>query len=136
MSSIMTMSGYSTVEEIAQHLGVSVKTVRRLYTSGQIPISRIGRRIRIKFEDVEAAFHRTLRHLNPTPRRHPSAVDAAGRAIAYAPAEVHQRTRLALAALDVLNGEEFDDPDQDRTLALLEANLIRNREGGDLASTG
>jgi len=43
-----------SMSEVAEHLGVSTRTVMRLIKSGAIAASRIGRQIRIAPQDLEA----------------------------------------------------------------------------------
>ena len=50
---------YLSLEEAAEAMSVSVKTIRRWIAAGTLPAYRCGRRaIRIKLEDLEAAPHR------------------------------------------------------------------------------
>lgn len=50
---------YLSLEEAAEAMSVSVKTIRRWIASGTLPAYRCGRRaIRIKLDDLEAAPHR------------------------------------------------------------------------------
>ena len=44
-----------TYAEIAQHLGVSIRTVKRMKDRGEIPYYQIGRQIRFKLSEVEEA---------------------------------------------------------------------------------
>ena len=47
---------YLSLEEAAEAMSVSVKTIRRWIAAGTIPAYRCGKRaIRIKLEDLEAA---------------------------------------------------------------------------------
>ena len=41
-----------TIEQVAEHLSVSVKSVRRLVGQRELPCVRIGRRIRFQVGDV------------------------------------------------------------------------------------
>jgi excisionase family DNA binding protein len=43
-----------TIEETAELLSVSVRTVRRLIESGALPVHRIGRAVRISDADIAA----------------------------------------------------------------------------------
>ena len=45
-----------TVEELAEQLGISVPTVRRMVKSNQLPHVRIGRQIRFVPEDILASL--------------------------------------------------------------------------------
>jgi excisionase family DNA binding protein len=47
-----------TVEDLAEQLGVSVPTVRRMVARGQVPHVRVGRQIRFRAEDVVASLRR------------------------------------------------------------------------------
>jgi excisionase family DNA binding protein len=47
-----------SIPEIADYLRVSVITVRRKITSGELPATRIGKQIRIRWADVEALIRR------------------------------------------------------------------------------
>ena len=50
---------YLSLEEAAEAMSVSVKTIRRWIAAGTLPAYRCGRRvIRIKLEDLDLAFHR------------------------------------------------------------------------------
>ena len=46
--------GLLTVNEVAQRLRLHEMTVRRQIRSGQLPAVRVGRRIRVREEDLEA----------------------------------------------------------------------------------
>lgn len=47
-----TPSKLLTVSETAEHLGVSVKTVRRRIEAGELPVIRDGRLVRVHPEDL------------------------------------------------------------------------------------
>ncbi len=49
-------TGIVTIDEIAAHLGVSVKTVRRMVKAGKIPVMRAGAKLRFLPEDVVASI--------------------------------------------------------------------------------
>ena len=49
-----------SAEEVADLLSLSVRTVRRMIASGEIPIVRIGRSVRIRRVDIEALIGRNL----------------------------------------------------------------------------
>ena len=56
MAERRTVPVYLSLEEAAEAMSVSVKTIRRWIASGTIPAYRCGKRaIRIKLEDLEAA---------------------------------------------------------------------------------
>lgn len=50
--------GAVDIEQIAQHLGVSVQTVRRLVRDGKIPYLRMGKALRFVPTDVIASLER------------------------------------------------------------------------------
>jgi excisionase family DNA binding protein len=52
-------TGTTTIEEIAQHLNVSVSTVRRMVKDGQIPYLRAGRQLRFIPADVVASLQKS-----------------------------------------------------------------------------
>jgi excisionase family DNA binding protein len=52
------MAPFLTIADAAERLGVSSKTVRRLISAGRIPAFRVGRLVRIKPADLDAAFER------------------------------------------------------------------------------
>lgn len=47
------------LEAAAEALGLSVRTVRRLVASGQLPASRVGRRVLIETSALDALLART-----------------------------------------------------------------------------
>ena len=49
-----------SAEAVGELLSVSVRTVRRMIASGEIPIVRIGRVVRIRRVDIEALIGRNL----------------------------------------------------------------------------
>jgi excisionase family DNA binding protein len=54
-----TLPVYLSLEQAAEVMSLSVKTIRRRIADGTIPAYQCGRRpIRIRLEDLEAALHR------------------------------------------------------------------------------
>jgi excisionase family DNA binding protein len=54
-----TLPVYLSIEEAAEVMSLSTKTIRRRISDGSIPAYRCGRRnIRIRLEDLEAAFRK------------------------------------------------------------------------------
>ena len=51
---------YLSIEEVAEALGLSTRTVRRLIATGDLPVYRLarGRKIKVKAEDIERAVVR------------------------------------------------------------------------------
>ncbi len=59
MAERRTIPVYLSLEEAAEAMSVSVKTIRRWIAAGTLPAYRCGKRaIRIKLEDLEAALLR------------------------------------------------------------------------------
>jgi excisionase family DNA binding protein len=42
-----------TVEQVAEELSVSIRTVRRLIKDGSVPVHRIGRSVRVSEDDLK-----------------------------------------------------------------------------------
>jgi excisionase family DNA binding protein len=51
-----------TVEQVAERLSVSTRTVRRLIDSGELPAHRMGRMVRVSVDDLER-YIRGLRNV-------------------------------------------------------------------------
>jgi excisionase family DNA binding protein len=51
-------SPYLTVGEVAAYLRLSLRQVRRLIASGDIPVTRLGRPVRVHKRDLEAFLSR------------------------------------------------------------------------------
>jgi excisionase family DNA binding protein len=49
---------YVSLAEVADYLGVSIKTVRRRVAEGQIPAYRVGRLLKVDVADVEQLLRR------------------------------------------------------------------------------
>jgi excisionase family DNA binding protein len=47
-------SSMHTVTSVAERLGVSEKTVRRLIARGELPVHRIGHSLRVSEDDLQA----------------------------------------------------------------------------------
>ena len=125
--STMAMRDYGSPGEIAQRLGVSLKTVRRLYQSGKLLAHKIDRRVMIAYEDAEALVRRSVRTIQPIGVTS-STLGHDGRALAFSDAESRTRARLALAALDD-EGDESNETDEADHFAALHAGLQFNRAG-------
>ncbi len=131
MSSVALTSRYGSVGEIASHLGISTKSVRRMYGSGRLKVHRINRRILISFEEVETLLRRSVRQVTQPPGLVPSALTPEGRAYPYSTAEIGSRVRNAVATLDFLASDDFEedqtDADQAASLNLILHNIRANR---------
>ena len=53
-----TLPTYLSLNEAAEVMSLSVKTIRRRISDGTIPAYRCGRTIRVRLEDLQAAFRR------------------------------------------------------------------------------
>ena len=69
VESVQSMSGPSnskihgallSVADVAEALAVSERTVRRMIASGEVPIVRLGRSVRIRQIDLDALIGRQL----------------------------------------------------------------------------
>jgi|HubBroStandDraft_4_1064222.scaffolds.fasta_scaffold805262_1 excisionase family DNA binding protein len=58
-----------TVEQAAEQLQVSTKTVRRLIERGELPIHRIGRLLRVSQEAISAFYWQRLEAGTPCPTK-------------------------------------------------------------------
>ena len=128
MSSVGFSRQYGSPEEIATLMGVSVRTVRRLYSSGRLIYYKLDRRILIAFADAEVLVRRSIRHAVNPPGVVPSSLTPEGRAYPYSTAEAGARVRQALTTLDEMAGDA-DGPEVDQVEALghLRRNLRANR---------
>jgi excisionase family DNA binding protein len=57
----MNPEGYKTGQEIADYLGVSLRTITRLVRKGRIPSTKIGGARRFKISEVEAYLNENNR---------------------------------------------------------------------------
>lgn len=51
-------SPYMTTDEVAAYLRLSIRQVRRLIANGDIPVTRLGRPVRVHKRDLEAFLSR------------------------------------------------------------------------------
>lgn len=49
-------AGYTSVDDAAEHFAVSPKTIRELIADETIPSLRVGRLLRVRLADIEAAL--------------------------------------------------------------------------------
>jgi excisionase family DNA binding protein len=91
---------YGSPAEVATFLGVSVKTVRRVIESGQLPSYRVGRRVLVAYRDADQ-FVRRIPTMSITTTVSPyRSVDAHGRALQMTEEEIRRRNEEAIRALD------------------------------------
>lgn len=119
---------YGSAAELATYAGLSVKTIRRLVDAGKVRGRKVGRRLLIPFEDLDAHILEPDDPRSPTmeatlPR---SSFDARGRAIPLPPDEERRRAREAILALDQLD-DMGDEDEQRATLRELTVNLDADR---------
>jgi excisionase family DNA binding protein len=55
----MAEKEFYSVKEVAEKLGISKDTIRRLIRKGEFPANKIGGSIRIRWADVEEYLKRT-----------------------------------------------------------------------------
>jgi excisionase family DNA binding protein len=113
---------YGSAAELATYAGLSVKTIRRLVDAGKVRGRKVGRRLLIPFEDIDAHILRIEDHRRPTVQAtlSQSSFDARGRAIPLPADEERRRAEQAIRALDELD-EMGDDDEQRATFATLVA---------------
>lgn len=67
-----------TIDELAAELGVSVKSIRRAYRKGQIPVERICRFVRFDLDRVKAAMQANGQGQSPSSSQEPGQRSATG----------------------------------------------------------
>jgi excisionase family DNA binding protein len=120
---------FGSAAELASYAGLSVKTIRRLVDAGKVRGRKVGRRLVIPFEDLDAH----ILEIGDEPRRPTmqatrprSTFDARGRALPLPADEERRRADEAILALDRLD-EMGDEDEQRATLRGLMANLDEDR---------
>ncbi len=53
--------GLKSVNEVARYLRISERNLRSIISSGDLKVVRIGRRIVIRYQDVQAYLEKNLR---------------------------------------------------------------------------
>jgi excisionase family DNA binding protein len=119
---------YGSAAELASYAGLSVKTIRRLVDAGKVRGRKVGRRLVIPFEDLDAHILRLEDHWRPAAQAtHPHAsFDVRGRAVPLLEDEERRRQAEALRALDDLDAMG-DDDEHEATFAALVEGLDQNR---------
>jgi excisionase family DNA binding protein len=112
---------FGSAAELASYAGLSVKTIRRLVDAGKVRGRKVGRRLVIPFEDLDAHILETMPATRPQ-----STFDARGRALPLAADEERRRAAEAILALDRLD-EMGDEDEQRATLQGLMVNLDEDR---------
>lgn len=132
MASVMGASlapRYGSAADLAAYSGLSVKTIRRLVDAGRVRGRKVGRRLLIPYEDLDAMVLRIQDHGSPTTMQatlsQPS-VDARGRAIPLDPDRARARAAEALRALEDLDAMG-DEDEQRSTFAALAAGIDQDR---------
>lgn len=121
---------FGSAAELATYAGLSVKTIRRLVDAGQVRGRKVGRRLVIPFEDLDAHILKIGDHRPGRPTVQAtlpqSTFDARGRAIPLPADEERRRATEAIRALDELD-EMGDEDEQRATLEALLMNLDEDR---------
>jgi excisionase family DNA binding protein len=81
-------SPFLTVAEIAAAARVSKITIYRLIWSGELPAGRIGRSVRVRLSDFQAAFPWLAAGIGDTPPRRRPALGGALRAAGWSQADL------------------------------------------------
>ncbi len=100
------MSEVMSAQQVADHLGVAEKTVRRWIERKQLPAEREGHAFQIRLDDAEAVFARTF--AGRAVKRVSATVDSQERELADAQAELAQlrgRYNELRERVDVLQAE-------------------------------
>ncbi len=120
MSSVALSPVFGSPKAIAELTGLSHRTVRRLYTSGELNSHMVGRRVLIDYQDAVTLVRRA-----PGRPPGPSASSARG------PEQAEDRERIsrALAALGDA-GDGRDDAEQVEAWDQLRAGLAADRGEG------
>jgi len=58
-------TSWLTIRELATLLHVSIKTIRRAYRKGVIPVERLGRMVRFDLDQVKHAMKRNAQERTP-----------------------------------------------------------------------
>jgi len=121
---------FGSAAELAVYTGLSVKTVRRLVDAGKVRGLKVGSRLLIPFEDLDAHILKIGDHRPGRPTVQAtlpqSSFDARGRALPLPPDEERRRSEEAIQALDELDAMG-DDEEQGATFAALVAALNEDR---------
>ena len=124
MSSMMDLGRaprYGSAAELAAYAGVSVKTIRRLVDAGKVRGRKLGRRLLIPFEDLDAHILKLEDHRRPAMQATlpQASFDARGRAVPLPEDEERRRQAEALRALDELDAMGEDEEQAATFLALV-----------------
>jgi excisionase family DNA binding protein len=119
---------YGSAAELASYAGLSVKTIRRLVDAGKVRGRKVGRRLVIPFEDLDAHILKLEDHRRPAVQATltQGSFDVRGCAVALPEDEERRRRAEALRALDTLD-TMGDDDEQEATFAALVEGLDQNR---------
>jgi excisionase family DNA binding protein len=128
---------FGSAAELASYAGLSVKTIRRLVDAGKVRGRKVGRRLVIPFEDLDAHILETVDHWRPTLVATPTPTLAA-RDVGSAPfvppitpEELGRRNRAAMALLDEWEADVEGEQDQRETMDILRQALGPGRIASD-----
>jgi excisionase family DNA binding protein len=127
---------YGSAAELAAYAGLSVKTIRRLVDAGKIRCRKVGRRLLIPFEDLDAHIletdedRRPIMAANSTTLATPEA-DATPFVPPTSPEELALRNRAAMALLDEWAVDVEDEREQRETMDVLRRALGPGRIASD-----
>lgn len=114
---------FGSAAELASYAGLSVKTIRRLVDAGKVRGRKVGRRLVIPFEDLDAHILEAEADRRATVQAtlHQPAFDQRGRALPLPVDEERRRAAEAIRALDELASQGDDDEQSETFDALVEA---------------
>jgi excisionase family DNA binding protein len=128
-------SRFGSAAELACYAGLSVKTIRRLVDAGKVRGLKVGRRLLIPFEDLDAHILQIEKRRSPvmaanstpTPARAIPEAEPASFVPRITPEELTRRNRAAMALLDAWEADVEDEPDQRETMDVLRQALGSDR---------
>jgi excisionase family DNA binding protein len=118
---------FGSAAELASYAGLSVKTIRRLVDAGKVRGRKVGRRLLIPFEDLDAHILKIEDHRSPTM---PATLSTP-----FVPPitreELARRNTAAVALLDEWEADVDGEQDQRETMAVLRQALGSDRVASD-----
>jgi excisionase family DNA binding protein len=114
---------YGSAADLASYSGLSVKTIRRLVDAGKVRGRKVGRRLLIPFEDLDAHILSPEERRTSTMATAPSPRHPKGRGVPFVPPisaeELAARNRAAMALLDEWESDVEGEADQRETVGVL-----------------
>jgi excisionase family DNA binding protein len=126
---------FGSAAELACYAGLSVKTIRRLVDAGKVRGLKVGRRLLIPFEDLDAHILQIEKRRSPVMAANSIPTSAMATPNAepaffvprITPEELTRHNRAAMALLDAWEADVEDEPDQRETMEVLRQALGSER---------